>query len=79
MNLFMSLCQQKMCIADAIMCHKKAGEDACKHLECIKSTGCCLKGAGLKPSPFMVSIIVINDCCAVLSFDGFSSEDVWQW
>ena len=49
--------RQKMCIVNAIICHKKAGEDACEHLECIKNTGCCLKGAGVKPPPFMVCII----------------------
>ena len=72
------MCQQKLCIGNAIMCHKKAGEDACAHLECIKNTGCCLKGAGVKPPPFMVRIIVIIDYFTVLSFDGLSSEYVWQ-
>ena len=54
------------------MCHKKAGEDACAHLECVKNTGCCLKGAGVKPPPFMVCIVFINDYVAELSFDGLN-------
>ena len=62
-----------MCIANAIVCHKKAGEDACEHLECIKNTGCCMKGAGVKPPPFMVCIIIGNEYLASLSFNGLSS------
>ena len=71
----LSMCRQKLCIGNAIVCHKKAGEDACEHLECIKNTGCCLKGAGVKPPPFMVCIIA---SILLLSFDGFPSEYVWQ-
>ena len=30
------------------MCHKKAGDDACEHLKCIKCTGDCLIAAGVR-------------------------------
>ena len=75
------MCRQKMCIANAVMCHKKAGEDACEHLECIKNTGCCLKGAGVKPPPFMVCIIIViisSENFASLSVNGLSSLFVWE-
>ena len=40
--------QQKLCIVKAVICHKRAGEDACAHLECIKRTGKCLHDAGVR-------------------------------
>ena len=44
---------QKVCIVAAVICHKKAGDDACAHLQCIKRTGLCLKraGVGIKDLP----------------------------
>ena len=30
-----------------MICHKRAGDDACAHLKCIKRTGLCLKAAGV--------------------------------
>ena len=54
-----------MFISDAIVCHMKTGEDACKHLDCINSTGCCFKGAGLKP------------WCVLLLFPIFASYFLW--
>ena len=44
----MEISQQKICLVGAIICHKKAGDDACAHLECIKKTGKCLHEAGVR-------------------------------
>ena len=45
-------------MAQALICHHKAGEDACEHLKCIKLSGCCLKETGIefRPPPFVVRI-----------------------
>ncbi|KAJ7393036.1 hypothetical protein OS493_008322 [Desmophyllum pertusum] len=57
----------KLCIVKAVLCHKKAGEDACEHLECIKKTGICLHGAGVEPPPFMKKCLPIIPCCLIAS------------
>ena len=44
----MEISQQKFCLVGAFICHKKAGDDACAHLDCIKKTGKCLHAAGLR-------------------------------
>ena len=44
----MEISQQKFCLVGAFICHKKAGDDACAHLDCIKKTGKCLHTAGLR-------------------------------
>ena len=44
----MEISQQKFCLVGAFICHKKAGDDACAHLGCIKKTGKCLHAAGLR-------------------------------
>ena len=54
----MEISQQKICLVGAVVCHKKAGDDACAHLDCIEKTGKCLKKAGLRLHhlpPFVVS------------------------
>ena len=43
-----------MCLSAAVICHKKAGDDACKHLKCISKTGSCLEAVGATPPPFVV-------------------------
>ncbi|KAJ7375204.1 hypothetical protein OS493_001947 [Desmophyllum pertusum] len=53
----------KLCIVAAIICHKKAGEDACEHLECIKKAGICLHAAGVKLPPFIKPCLPIIPCC----------------
>jgi len=44
----LQICQQKFCLVGAFKCHKKAGDDACAHLDCIEKTGKCLHKAGLR-------------------------------
>ena len=53
--------QQKLCIGVAVICHHRAGDDACKHLKCIKITGKCLHKAGVRLHhlpPAMVSTVL---------------------
>ena len=59
---------QKICIGLAILCHKKAKDDACKHLKCIKLTGKCFKKAGLRiedlPENMVNTVLyIIVLCC----------------
>ena len=59
----MQFSQQKVCLVGAVICHKKAGDDACAHLECIKKTGNCLHEAGLRLHhlpDFVVSTKIIS-------------------
>ncbi|KAL9973873.1 hypothetical protein ACROYT_G020379 [Oculina patagonica] len=60
----------KLCIARAVVCHKKAGDDACEHLKCIKSTGECLKCAGVRYHHLpdnMKKCLPIIPCCLLAS------------
>ncbi|CAH3047253.1 unnamed protein product, partial [Porites evermanni] len=60
----------KVCIVAAVICHKKAGDDACAHLQCIKTTGLCLKraGVGIKDLPPNVrKCLPIIPCCLLVS------------
>ncbi|XP_020605330.1 uncharacterized protein LOC110044147 [Orbicella faveolata] len=60
----------KFCLVGAIMCHKKAGDDACAHLECIKKTGKCLHEAGLRLHhlpDFVQKCLPIIPCCLLAS------------
>lgn len=57
---FLQISQQKACLGEAVKCHKKAEDDACEHLKCIKTTGECLHEAGVRLHhlpPEMVSIL----------------------
>ena len=66
----MEISQQKLCLVGAFICHKKAGDDACAHLECIKKTGKCLHAAGLRLHhlpDFVVSTgLSYISCCQII-------------
>ncbi|XP_078371286.1 uncharacterized protein LOC144654920 isoform X2 [Oculina patagonica] len=57
----------KRCIAAAVKCHKKAGDDACKHLRCISRTSRCLRRAGMRPTPQMRKCFPVIRCCMLYS------------
>ena len=43
-----------------MICHKRANEDACAHLACIKKTGECLKKAGVKVCQMPPAIVSVE-------------------
>ncbi|XP_073259467.1 uncharacterized protein [Porites lutea] len=56
----------KLCIVGAVICHKRANEDACAHLACIKKTGKCLKEAGVNVChmpPAIKKCLPVIPCC----------------
>ncbi|KAL9973888.1 hypothetical protein ACROYT_G020395 [Oculina patagonica] len=60
----------KLCIVAAIACHKRAGDDACEHLKCIKRTGVCLHNAGVRVQHLpdnMKKCLPIIPCCLLFS------------
>ncbi|KAL9973858.1 hypothetical protein ACROYT_G020364 [Oculina patagonica] len=57
----------KRCIAMAVVCHKRAGDDACAHLQCIRQTSICLHRAGVRPTPNMRKCFPVIRCCMLYS------------
>ena len=43
-----------------MICHKRANEDACAHLACIKKTGKCLKEAGVNVCHMPPAIVSVD-------------------
>ena len=43
-----------------MICHKRANEDACAHLACIKKTGKCLKNAGVNVCHMPPAIVSVD-------------------
>jgi len=62
----MQISLQKICLVGAVICHKKAGDDACAHLECIKKTGECLHEAGVRLH-HLPSFVVSQACQTIPS------------
>lgn len=59
----------------AVVCHRRAGDDACAHLKCIRQTGICLRQAGVRPTPEMVCTNMHCNCY-ILGFNGQSKTSL---
>ncbi|XP_020605128.1 uncharacterized protein LOC110043963 isoform X2 [Orbicella faveolata] len=60
--------EMKICIGLAVICHKTAKDDACRHLKCIELTSKCFAKAGLTIEDLpenMKKCLPIIPCCLV--------------